>query len=141
MKLANTTVMTCFGILFTLFMALEAGGQQLSDGTACFKELVIPQYPLLARQGRRTATVEATITIENNKARFSVPEPRLLFGRAVMEALNSSAIAPSCRSGTTLRFVFELDLTKTLESDPGRVIFRPPFTFVIRSAASPVTGN
>lgn len=129
-------------LLALIFAGLQSNGQREAR-LDCLAEITIPEYPPLARQARRTGLVKVQLSLGRygRVEEVKVNGSEELLNEAVQKSLSSARFKPDCNGRRLeLEFVFELENDSHRNYDPGRVIFRSPASFVIRSSFFPMSG-
>jgi hypothetical protein len=138
--LIPVALLACWLLVFST--SLSASDDQ---GLACFEELVLPKYPLLARQARIEGDVILRVWVDQpGRLTSSVnPEGPTLLKPAVERVLNTAKFSKAC-VGKDSRLVFSFQLDPSAEPqnfDNGTIIIRWPDRIILRAAPFPMSGS
>lgn len=127
--------------------ALALLGQSATESAAnvtCFKRIIVPDYPALARQARIAADVAVSFVIGRDSASKQITtqveksrgDIRRLFSERVEKAVRSSTFNNQC-VGKTIQLVFSFELGNDMpvEGSKQTISFSYPNRFTITSTA------
>ena len=121
--------------LLLVIAPCRALGQPSPSNTECLDHLEVPNYPVLARQGRIEATQTVKVLLSDQATLQSIeislaenPKVGPLFKDVAEKALKNSRFSKTC-GGKSITLVFHYERT----GDDGSFAFEPPNHFWIRS--------